>query len=407
MFQPTNILFAITLRIYALLLVANILYNSFSPRILPGQKELFAVLIFIALVAALPLIIKNIATIKLIFAILLLNILWLVLMIWHEPIVIRWVISDFVVVTAPLYILSLLQAGSYNWINSFQARLLRTLLPALCCAAIIAPLFPDQLDRGRFEPPDVLLMALLSSYICFERSATRRYLAIFSYCILLLLAYYSQWRMAMMIALMMPLVFLLIRFKYRYVSLLIVSISLWSLVVDGTVFQTLEKSTLLQETRFSSLLSGDLLGDRSAIFRLIELQHVWAYLMENNNTIRWIVGNGHGAHFPSSGLTGDVTLQYYEKNVVGNRVHNVHIGAGWILLRYGLIGLTLYGVMLFSVTRRLWSESIEISHFQRACLASCFLYLVTTLTLYNEWHHSTFHLVLAFALYRHNDVNKT
>ena len=383
---------------YIFLLVVSILFNSFSSRMLPGQKELFAVVVAYCFVMCTAPLLLRAHEAKLFIGLAVLNLAWLFLAVTQDPIIFRWVIGDFLIVSAPLLICVFLRFSSVEVTEGLHRGIMTIVVPVLLLSALLAIFFPDNLDRGRFEPPDYILIAITCSFIFFGGSGAIRLVATVAFVVILAITYYSQGRMAFGIALAMPLLFFVLS-RRRYRNLLIIAIlcSLFLLLNVGTL-QVLAEAGFIQESRFASLASGVIEDDRSALFRLIEINHVLSYIRTSFSVLDWFFGLGHGAHFPGTGLVAESTLQYYERNVVDDRIHNIHIGGGWILLRYGLIGLVGYFTLIVILFLKLWRHFSVLSHLDRACSISALLFLITTLLLYNEWSHITFHLALAFGL---------
>jgi hypothetical protein len=235
----------------------------------------------------------------------------------------RYVVSDFIAILLPVVLLTV----GLRYESLFLSRNSLVVLGVLMfMAALLA--VPLAESAGRHEPPHTLLTAMAWAVFFLSRSAPMRRAAIIALGVLLLLAWTSGERTAVLLLLALGLggrVLLMQRLRnavFLVTGLLLVLAAVS--VIFGDVLILAAAST-----RLETLAQGEL--DESLLNRILEVRDVW----KQWSLEQWF-GMGHGATFTPE-------LSYPPRNLTEHgRVHHIHFGPILLLYRYGVPGLLLY-----------------------------------------------------------------
>ena len=262
-------------------------------------------------------------------------------------------------ITYPTYILADLLTVAFPAVlvlasghRLFSDQCLRWLAIGLFVAACLAPLVG--VERNRFEPPSTLLMALVWSAILRVDRTGRRLALVAAATILLVLAFMSGQRTALVVWLLGAgfVTWSSLRAGAVRGIAVLFAVALVAAVSVSTVReQALE---LISGHRVGSIARGE--QDESLLARFNEASDVLSTFRREGSTLNYLVGFGHGATYrPSeSYLTRNVTAE--------GRVHNVHIGPLMIFFRYGFVGLLVYAWVIKTVV----SELLLVSQVSRS-----------------------------------------
>jgi hypothetical protein len=251
------------------------------------------------------------------------------------------------------------------------------LMSAALCAPLYASVFAPYAEqfrvatseRGRYDPPHPVLIAILWFYVLHRPSFT--HLTLLGLCAAL--AFFSQQRTNLLI---IPILgALAIALEWGRLTDAARRIHFWSsvaiilFVIGAAALLPLISHSygdvareVLFYTRFDRLQGG---LDESGANRFLEARDV-IYNLNQEGPLAWIVGLGHGATFskfesnPESNVTDEGV------------VHHVHIGPQQILLRYGIVGVALLGVYGIVILARfqVWMHRITSTPPERIWLVA-------------------------------------
>jgi hypothetical protein len=330
-------------KVLVIFLALFVLYDAISIRALPGQREIYS------LVLVLPLMIVLLESFRIrlprkLLAYILIWITVACLYVWlvpTQPIVYyKYIFGDLSSILLPVVILLF----GIRFKDFFESGNTLTLLIFFLTIAACAAFFFRE-PSGRFEPPSLFLMVFAWICVLHPGKPMRR---IASAAVLLgsfFLALGSGERTSIVVwVLTGPTILLFKRFSIaRVVSLGILVLALFGLMLYGII--KVDIASQLEGTRFSTLASGE--ADASLLARVLEARDALAMVVENWASIQYLVGYGHGATYRPY-------YSYIERNVTDEGfVHNIHVGPVLIFFRYGLLGVLLYLTLLVSVTREL------------------------------------------------------
>lgn len=262
-------------------------------------------------------------------------------------------------ITYPSYILADLLTVAFPAVlvlasghRLFSDQCLRWLATGLFVAACLAPLVG--VERSRFEPPSTLLMALVWSAILRVDRVGRRLALVAVATILLVLAFMSGQRTALVVWLLGAgfVTWNSLRAgAVRGVAALFAVALVAAVSVSAAREQALD---MIAGHRVGAITRGE--QDESLLARVKEASDVLSTIRREGSTLNYLVGFGHGATYrPSeSYLTRNVTAE--------GRVHNVHIGPLMIFFRYGCVGLLIYAWVIKTVV----SELLRVGQVSRS-----------------------------------------
>lgn len=365
--------------LFIILLSQLIIYDAQSPRFMDGQKMIQAIFYLYTITSAIIFILVRYGKVNKVLSIsIAVSGLWLLKSIGSNSFNLNWVVGDFLLVTSPIMIAVLVYQKPYLFIN----RIFWWVVSVSFIASIIAYWFPDISDRNRFEAPSILLISAISYILVSADFKKFRFITIFAYCLIVILAWLSQWRFNFLLTLLCPIFIIglqygLGRFSAFFVCLLVAVITILFLSGDWLV-------TMLAESRFNTFTEGGVTNDGSLMFRVLEARAVIIYCIENWNIFDYIFGGGHGAWFDGGALSILAREEYLANKIFDGqiRIHNIHIGFIAIFYRYGIVGLALLTYVLyknFIYLFKIRESPIEI----RILAVSTFIYILTQLTLYN------------------------
>ena len=266
--------------------------------------------------------------------------------------------------------------SAQRWPQLFSSeRSIRYLFWWLMSAAICAPLYAsvfapygEQLsvatsDRGRYDPPHPVLVAILWFYVLHRPGII--HFALLGVCAAL--AFFSQQRTN---ALIIPILGVLaVVLEWRRLPGAARRIHFWTAV--GVVLCVIGASAILPlfshsyrdvaeevlfYTRFDRLEGG---MDKSGENRFLEARDV-IHNMNQEGPLAWILGRGHGATFTK--IESNPESNTTEEGVT----HHIHIGPQQILFRYGIVGVALLSVYVILVIVRLFHVSMPTTQVEPA-----------------------------------------
>ena len=192
---------------------------------------------------------------------------------------------------------------------------------------------------GRFDPPDVLLMAILWVALVNARSPLHVLVCLALVIGTGLLSFLSGmrthlglWVLAGMIAIAgRQLTLRTARHLIGVCAVGIVVIVILAAATGGSIPGLAQLESAISSSRYSKLGSKD----KSLANRIDEVRDVSLAIRSNPNPLVILFGNGHGATFSP-------VRSFPERNLTHDfRVHQIHIGPAMLLYRYGLIGLAI------------------------------------------------------------------
>jgi hypothetical protein len=310
------------------------IYNGLDPRVLAGQRWVYALTFLLAGLAAtatlasgrLP---RNDAKPAALLLVLLL--VFLLPTATQAVVYPQYVVGDLASLVLPI----LFWVAMRGYPSLLGAHSFGVLIVGSALAAIIAPSFAD--GGGRFESPSPFVVGSLWFGVFYYRRWKGLLILLVLLPLVSWLSFASGFRSSILLVPIGLLVAVFLRRRAIRIGLvlatgmLIVMPFAWDLV-DVTLW------SLVQESRFRLLLLGGV--DESLLNRLLEYADCLSTLKNEWGAGNYILGTGHGATFLPS-------LSPEARNLtVEGRIHNVHITPVLILYRYGLLGL---GLMLYGL----------------------------------------------------------
>jgi hypothetical protein len=330
-------------KVLMLFLSLFVLYDAVSIRALPGQREIYSVV----LVLPLMIVLLESFKIRLPRKILAFIVIWIIaacLYVWPVPtqpiVYYKYVFGDLSSILLPVVILLF----GIRFKDFFESGMtLKLFVFFLAIAAGAAFFFRE--PSGRFEPPSLFLIVFAWIFVLHPGKPIKR---VVSAALLLgsfVLALGSGERTSIAVwVLTGPTILLFKRFSIaRAASLGILVLALFGLMLYGII--KVDIAGQLEGTRFSTLASGE--ADASVLARVLEARDAVTMAVEKWKPLQFLVGFGHGATYRPY-------YSFIERNVTDEGfVHNIHVGPVLIFFRYGLMGVLLYLTLLVSVTREL------------------------------------------------------
>jgi hypothetical protein len=304
-------------------------------------------------------------TVRSIIAILFVNCMFAIPVLWQKYVYPNYIIGDFASILLPsmLYVVILTSNDMSEAPSRDQPW--AAIVIMLLIAAMTGSLLKEHDARG--QPPTMLLIALVWVLLLNKTEGQSNKNWIYSAGLVLLtgfLALFSEQRTAIIIFSICGLLSFGVygrKSAIRTVVLFLAPLLLIGLVVYSV---ELDSSVLPFETGRISRLE-DIHSDESAMARIDEAKDAFRHLWQNANIGSVLIGFGHGA-------TYEPYYSYIDVNFTPQRtVHNIHVGPILILYRYGLAGVVLVFIVPLVVA---WRRRKMHTGVQRALVLAVFLY---------------------------------
>ena len=260
------------------------------------------------------------------------NALWLIPVPAAQNVYLTYVIGDITSLMMPIVFL-LIGAIDPGLFRS------RSALVLLCVLLLFAAMLGVVGSvSGRFEPPHVLLLALL--WLGAGRSTGLGRMFFWAALLLVLfVAFESGARASVVLWLLGGVYILALYWPVRKLLLVVGPVAAIAVVLAGSLIQQ-EVVSLLQETRFSKNVEGEV--DNSLLSRFNEASDAMNEFGNHAGSLNYIFGFGHGSTFQP--------VHSSLRNAIGDGVvHNIHIGPVLVFFRYGLLGVAVYVLLIVSV----------------------------------------------------------
>lgn len=227
----------------------------------------------------------------------------------------------------------------------FSGKAINVLWGVCLLGSLLSPLIG--VENGRYDPPSPFLIGATVGLAIVTPRRSRVFGAVALLCVLVLLAYQSGFRTHVVLAVVGVIIafsrLLGPRFWLFGLAVLLVIVA----INAPSIGSYLARQAVISESRFQDLSTGE--ADQSVLERSLEVRDAWASARDGWSGIQWIVGAGHGA-----------TYIPVESNIVRNiqrenRVHNIHVGPMLVLYRYGLLGVTVFCLLVAVTVRHTWS----------------------------------------------------
>jgi hypothetical protein len=258
-----------------------------------------------------------------------------------------WVVGDLAVLVAPgaLLLFAVLEP------ELFDDRGIRRMVLILLAVALIAPVFRNVVELGRFRPPEPGLMAGVWVWFFVARGRVARWLGLLTIPLVFALAWASQVRYA-------PVAFIILGGAAALIFRRLTRLGAMALLglLGLAAFRVLEPEllqALAEASRFASLLASNLLEVGPLYERMLEGGDVLRHVADGN-PVQLALGFGYGATYrPEAFYTLSEQYQAVFWETPEGWRHIVHFGPLRVLLRYGLLGLGVVSALLFVLARDL------------------------------------------------------
>jgi hypothetical protein len=301
-----------------------------SVRLLPFEREAYgAVLGIFGLIAVLSLKRISLRPLAAIFTIswVTLSFIALIQGLWGHGWELSYLFGDFSVLMIPVL---LFIAGNAGYPSIFADRkALDAIGYGLIVAAGISFFFGRDVNlAGRYDPPNLFLAAWLMAKVL--SAITVRKAQGYSGLLMMFgaVAFLSNERTTVMIW-ACGVVVLLLSMRGKQIAQLALPMVVLGLVGITSHFISTSVDDGGFQSRFSKIEAGN---DESLQGRYNEVSDMFSTIDREWGPIDYIVGAGHGATFLPE-------LSFPPRNVIGGRVHNIHIGPALMFYRYGLMGI--------------------------------------------------------------------
>ena len=321
--------------------------GSFSPRLMTISQPVFVAVYAAALaVAGTAAInqrivnqdIKHIGWWSLLFT------LWFIPVFLQEHHYVGWIFGDLAQYSAPFLLYFVARA----YPNIFGRDNAIIYIGMLIFGAIIATQFVHVSEDGRFQPPRPILYGFAWWVAIHYRGLSwRRVCAWILVVILIVLAWTSTVRAAVVLWLLCGALIFLTRMRVRTGWIYLAAGTLLSAVILGGLLAKGISASRFSQIDFSNLGDSEFIAERG-----VEVLDAWKYFSERMTPVQVVFGYGPGGTFRVSKLFATLQLHSLENGRVNSDGfdHIIHFGPMRLLFRWGLTGLfgyIFFGYLLF------------------------------------------------------------